>query len=108
MNSQKPNENSELGNEPRDGGSPGAEGAIALPLVRVNKESILINTEIIERDPEPERAWRSLGSSSPPNFEEILRTEAEIEKSPELGLNIRNLEIKSQESRTQRKYGFTK
>ena len=79
MNSQEPNENLDLQNEPRDGGSPGAEEAIALPLVRVNKKSILINTEIIEKDPEPGRAWRSSGSITPPNFAEILRTEAESE-----------------------------
>ena len=98
IKSQEPNENKDLQNELWDGGNPRAEGAMALPLVRVKKKSILINTEIIERDPEPERAWRSLGSSSPPNFEEILRTEAEIEKSPKPGLEIRNLEIKSQET----------
>ena len=56
MNRQEPNENLDLDNEPRHGGSPGAEGAMALP------------------------------------------DSAEIEKSPELGLEIRNLEIKSQES----------
>ena len=56
MNSQEPNENSDLDNESSDGGSPGAEGVMALP------------------------------------------DSAEIEKSPELGLEIRNLEIKSQES----------
>ena len=34
MNSQDPNENMDLLNEPRDDGSPGAEGAMALPLAR--------------------------------------------------------------------------
>ena len=52
---------------------------MALPLAREKKKLILINTEIIEKDPEPERAWRALGSSTPPNFAEILRTEAESE-----------------------------
>ena len=78
MNSQEPNENSDLGNVPRDGGSPGVEGAMALPLVRGKKKLVLINTEIIEKGPEPERAWRALGSSTPPNFAEILRTEEEM------------------------------
>ena len=75
----EPNENTDLQNEPREGGSPGTEGAMALPLVSLKKKSILINTEIIEKDPEPERAWRSSGSSTSPNFAEILRTEAESE-----------------------------
>ena len=79
IKSQDPNENTNLQNEPREGGSPGTEGAMALPLVSLKKKSILINTEIIEKDPEPERAWRSSGSSTPPNFAEILRTEAESE-----------------------------
>ena len=78
INSEEPNENSDLGNVPRGDGSPGAEGAMALPLVRVKKKPILINTEI-EKGPEPERTWRALGSSTPPNFAEILRTETESE-----------------------------
>ena len=79
IKSQEPNENLDLQNEPRDGGSPGAEGAMALPLVRVKKKLTLINTEIIEKDLEPERAWRASGTSTPPNFAEILRTEEESE-----------------------------
>ena len=79
IKSQEPNENKDLQNELWDGGNPRAEGAMALPLVRVKKKSILINTEIIEKDPEPGRAWRSSGSITPPNFAEILRTEEESE-----------------------------
>ena len=67
IKSQEPNENLDLQNEPRDGGSPGAEGAMALPLARTRKKKlILINTEIIEKSPEPGRAWRALESSTHP------------------------------------------